>query len=132
ATGAIKVLGQGTMLFASPDAGARGFGKLQPVASAVLLGKVGEMNKIDLGGGRFAFVAARDVTTGGSPGAALTFDDIYLHAPPSLEVKSAAMSTRGDKIKITGTATDTERLLDVYIFVGSRKLYYRSNRDGAD
>jgi carboxyl-terminal processing protease len=132
ATGAIKVLGQGATLFASPDAGARGFGKLAPGASAVLVGKIGDLDKIELGGGRFAFVAARDVTSGGSPGAAVSFDDIYLHAPPSLEVKSAAMSTRSDKIKITGTATDTERLLDVYIFVGSRKLYYRSNRDGAD
>ena len=35
-------------------------------------------------------------------------------------------------MKLTGVASDTERLLDVYIFVGSRKLYYKSNRDGAD
>jgi carboxyl-terminal processing protease len=42
------------------------------------------------------------------------------------------MSTKEDRVKITGIASDTERLLDVYIFVGSRKLYYKSNRDGAD
>ena len=42
------------------------------------------------------------------------------------------MATRDDKVKITGIASDTERLLDVYVFVGSRKLYYKSNRDGAD
>jgi hypothetical protein len=35
-------------------------------------------------------------------------------------------------VKITGIATDSERLLDVYIFVGTRKLYDKSNRDGAD
>ena len=35
-------------------------------------------------------------------------------------------------MKITGTASDSERLLDTFIFVGSRKLYYKSNRDGAD
>ena len=42
------------------------------------------------------------------------------------------MATRDDTIKISGAATDSDRLLDVYIFVGSRKLYYKSNRDGAD
>ncbi len=62
----------------------------------------------------------------------MAFDDLYQHAPPTLDVKAAAMSTRTDKIKITGTAIDTERLLDVYVFVGTRKLYYKSNRDGAD
>ena len=33
---------------------------------------------------------------------------------------------------VKGTASDTERLLDAYIFVGSRKVFYRSNRNGAD
>ena len=33
---------------------------------------------------------------------------------------------------IKGTASDNERLLDGYIFVGARKVFYRSNRDGAD
>jgi carboxyl-terminal processing protease len=31
-----------------------------------------------------------------------------------------------------GTASDDARLLDAYIFVGSRKVFYRSNRNGAD
>jgi carboxyl-terminal processing protease len=119
-------------LFASPDAGARGFGRLAPGPGATMVGKLGEFDKIEIGSGRFAFVAAREVASGGAPSGAVSFDDLYLHAPPSVEVKSAAMSTRDDKIKITGIATDPERLLDVYIFVGSRKLYYKSNRDGAD
>ena len=42
------------------------------------------------------------------------------------------MATSGDKVKITGAASDTEKLMDVFMFVGSRKLYYKSNRDGAD
>jgi len=34
---------------------------------------------------------------------------------------------------VKGTASDSERLLDAYIFVGSsRKVFYRSNRNGAD
>jgi carboxyl-terminal processing protease len=132
ASGAVKAGPQGATLLPSPDAGARGFGRLAPGTSAALLGKAGDLDKIDLGGGRFAFVASSEVGAGGAPSGPVAFDDLYLHAPPALEVKSAAMSTRDDKVKITGIASDTERLLDVYIFVGSRKLYYKSNRDGAD
>ena len=42
------------------------------------------------------------------------------------------MSTKDDKVKVVGTASDSERLLDLYVFVGARKLYYKSNRGGAD
>ncbi|APR82459.1 Carboxyl-terminal protease [Minicystis rosea] len=133
ATGAVKAGPQGAMLLPLPDPGARGFGRLAPGTAAPLVGKVGELDKIDLGGGRFAFVAARDVVSAGAAGGStVPFDDVYLHAPPTLEVRAASMSTRGDKVKITGVASDTNRLLDVYVFVGSRKLYYKSNRDGAD
>ncbi len=132
ATGTVKAGPQGATLLPSPDAGARGFGRLAPGSRATLIGKVSDLDKIDLGGGRFAFVASREVGAGGAPGGAVAFDDLYLHAPPTLEVKSSAMSTKDDKVKISGIASDTDRLLDVYIFVGSRKLYYKSNRDGAD
>src|SRR5205823_2148769 len=80
---------------------------------------------------RFAFVPAKSVSAGGSSGSG-SFEDLYAHAPPLLDVKASAMATRGDKVKITATATDPTKLIDAYIFVGSRKLFYRSNRDAAD
>ena len=132
ASGAVKAGPQGAMLLPSPDPGARGFGRLAPGAAAPMVAKVGELVKVELGGGRFAFVAARDVTQAGGAAGNVPFDDVYLHAPPTLEVRAVANATRGDKVKITGVASDTDRLLDVYIFVGTRKLYYKSNRDGAD
>jgi carboxyl-terminal processing protease len=131
-SGAVKAGPQGAMLLASPDAGARAFGKLLPGVAVNVLGKVGDLSKIDLGGGRFAFVAARDVVPGGAPAGAISFEEIYLHEPPVLEVAAAAMFTKDDKVKVTGVASDADRLLDTYIFVGSRKLFYKSNRDGAD
>lgn len=132
ASGTVKVGAQGAMLLPSPDPGARGFGRLAPGASALLVGKLGELDKIELGAGRWAFIGARDVSPGGAAPGAVSFDDVYAHAPPTLDVRAAATATRDDKVKITGVATDTERLLDVYVFVGTRKLYYKSNRDGAD
>jgi carboxyl-terminal processing protease len=132
ARGAVKAGPQGAMLLPSPDPGSRGFGRLAPGTAASVVGTLGELSKVDLGGGRFAFVASRDVVQAGAAPSSVPFDDVYLHAPPSLDVRAAAMSTRGDKVKITGVASDSDRLLDVYIFVGTRKLYYKSNRDGAD
>ncbi|MCC6553617.1 MAG: peptidase S41, partial [Polyangiaceae bacterium] len=87
---------------------------------------------VGLGASRFAFVPEREVSLGGAPAAQVSFDEIYSHAPPTLEIAAAEMATRGDTVKISGVAHDGERLLDMFIFVGSRKLYYRSNRDGAD
>jgi carboxyl-terminal processing protease len=131
ANGAVKAGPQGAALLPSPDPAARGFGRLLPGASVGLLGRVGDINKVDLGGGRFAFVAARDVTSGSAP-SATSFEEVYLHAPPTIDVRAAAMATKDDRVKITGVASDSERLLDLYVFIGSRKLYYKSNRDGAD
>jgi carboxyl-terminal processing protease len=132
AQGAAKVGAQGATLLTSPETGAMVFGKLVPGESVAILGKAGDFLKVDLGGGRFAFVPASETTSGGAAAGAPKFEEVYSHAPPSLEVTSAAMATRDDKVKITGTASDGERLLDLYVFVGARKLYYKSNRDSAD
>jgi carboxyl-terminal processing protease len=129
---AAKVGSAGALLLSEPASNTRAFGKLASGTGVQVLGKAGSYDKIDLGGGRFAFVADADLQSGGSPQATLAFEDVYSHAPPLLDVKVAAMSTREDHVKITGVASDGERLLDSFIFVGSRKLFYHSNRDGAD
>jgi carboxyl-terminal processing protease len=133
ATGAVKAGAQGANLLSSPDATAKPFGRLAAGASVGLLGKTNGFEKVDLGGGRFAFVASGEVAAGGgAPGGTITFEDIYSHAPPQVDVRTAAMATKDEKIKISGSASDPEKLLDVYVFVGSRKVFYKSNRDGAD
>jgi carboxyl-terminal processing protease len=132
ASGGVKASASGALLLGSPDPAARGFGRLNAGQSVGLLGKIGDLDKVDLGGGRFAFVSAKEMEAGGSASGSAAFTDVYAHAPPTLDVKTSAMETKDDKVKITGSASDTDRLLDVYIFVGSRKLYYKSNHDGAD
>ena len=57
------------------------------------------------------------------------------HGAPAARTSRSArpsLATRDTHTEIKGTASDTERLLDAYIFVGSRKVFYRSNRNGAD
>jgi carboxyl-terminal processing protease len=123
---------QGAALFDAPDPGARAFGKLGQGVATRRLAKVGEYTKIDLGGTRFAFVPTRDIVEGGTAAATPTFEDLYGHAPPMIDVAPAALATRDNHIKIGAAASDGTRLLDGYVFVGSRKVFYKSNGAGAD
>lgn len=122
---------QGATLYPGP-AKEHAFGRLGAGTSVKVVGRSGDMEKVELDEGRFAFVASADVVAGGAPKGAVRFEDLYSHAPPTLEVSAGALATRADRVKLTGVASDGERLLDLEIFVGSRKLFYKSNRDGAD
>jgi carboxyl-terminal processing protease len=115
----VKAGSGGATLLPSPDASARGFGRLQAGAAVKVIGRSGGFLKIGLCGNRFAFVADREVSSGGAPAGQLAFEEVYSHAPPTLEVAAADMATRAETVKITGAAADGERLLDMYIFVGS-------------
>jgi len=131
ATGAKKAGPTGATLYPGPTK-EHAFGRLAPATSVKVLGRVGDMDKLELDDGRFAFAASAELAAGGTPKGAVRFEDLYSHAPPTLEVSAGALATRADKVKLTGVASDGERLLDLEIFVGSRKLFYKSNRDGAD
>jgi carboxyl-terminal processing protease len=54
------------------------------------------------------------------------------HAPPGIELPALQLATRDTHTLVKGVATDDQRLLDAYVFVGSKKVWYRSNRNGAD
>src|SRR5690606_20702075 len=114
--------------------GSRGaFGRVPAGTALKLLGRRGEWAKVQIAPERFAFMKGSALRDGG--GAArneVAFDVIYGHAPPTLEVTADTLATSSDRVKIKVNALDDERLLDLYMFVGSRKLYYQSNRDGAD
>ena len=119
-------------LFADAHGGGDAFGKISSGTALRQVGRVGNFAKITLSPGRFAFVRTDTLSDGGTPNDEPAYTVVYGHAPPTLKVKAAAMATRGDTMKISVEASDTERLLDMYVFVGSRKLYYQSNRNGSD
>ena len=119
-------------LFDNPTGKGTSFGRLAPDTAMRLIGNYGDYAKVSLGSKRFAFVKSALLSDGGTPDATPSYEDIFAHAPPKVEVKASAQSTRDDKVSIEVEAVDGERLLDMYVFVGSRKLFYKSNRDGAD
>jgi carboxyl-terminal processing protease len=119
-------------LYDAPTGTARVFGKFTGSATAPVLGSFGDFVKLGLGDGRFGFAKRAELQDGGAPQAAFAFDDVMSHMPPLVEIDAPVLSTKDGTLKITGTATDANKLMDAYIFVGGRKVFYRSNRTAAD
>jgi len=128
----MKAGAPGALLFSSPDLTARAFGKLLSGTAVTAQGDAGDFLKVSLGGTRFAFVKKTDVAAGGTPGQTVTFEDILLKAPPAIEIAAPDLATKETHMMIKGVASDGDRLLDTFIFVGSKKVFYRSNRTGTD
>jgi carboxyl-terminal processing protease len=132
ATGVVRAVRAGARLFESPDPASRVFGKLAAGTAAAEIGTSGDFVKVSLGDGRFAFVHSGEIESGGSPQTTVAFEDAMGHAPPVIEVNALALATRDPSAVVRGTTTDGERLLDAYVFVNSRKVFYLSNRNGTD
>ena len=88
--------------------------------------------KLNLGDGRFGFARASDLEKGGTATAQVGIEDSMGHAPPALELPQPQLVTRDPHTQVHATASDDARLLDAFIFVGARKVFYRSNRNGMD
>ncbi|MCC6646814.1 MAG: PDZ domain-containing protein [Polyangiaceae bacterium] len=132
-SGGAKARDAGALLVESPSAAPRPFGKLAAGTVAKVLGRSGEFLKIELGKARFGFVKEADVELGApAPAEPAAFEDLLQRSPPLVEVAPAALATRDGKIKIVGFASDSDRILDAYMFVNARKVFYRSNKGGAD
>ncbi len=132
-SGGAKARDKGAALVESPSTAARPFGRLAAGAVAKVLGRSGEFVKVEVGKARFAFVRESELEVGGAaPAEAPEFEPLLHRSPPLVEVAPAALATRDGKIKILGVATDNDRILDAYMFVNARKVFYRSNKGGAD
>jgi carboxyl-terminal processing protease len=95
------------------------------------LGVFGEFTKVGLGGERFGFVESNKLADARDR-AKPVFAPLLVRSPPLLEVQPAKLASRDHKVHLEGAATDGQRVLDAYIFVGTRKVFYQSNRKAAD
>jgi carboxyl-terminal processing protease len=133
---AMRAKAVGAALFESPDPASRMFGRLPSGVSAAVLGTAGDFVKLSLGDGkdaRFGFARSADLEPGAAPsGSLVAFEDTMAHAPPAVEVNDPALATRESHTEIHGTTSDGERLLDAYVFVNAKKVFYQSNRNGKD
>jgi carboxyl-terminal processing protease len=88
--------------------------------------------RVDLGDGRPGWVQQSAVGAK-SPGAKGKLIDVLAHMPPKLDVSYGnTLTTQQDTLKLHGNAVDDNRVRDTYVFVGSRKVFYSSNRGASD
>ena len=90
------------------------------------LGQFGPFTKVQLDGDRFGFVQS-DQLAEAQRALKLGLHPLLVRSPPLLEVKTGKLATRGKRVEVQGVATDGDHVLDSYIFVGSRKVFYKSN-----
>lgn len=130
--GSVKARSGGATLYEAADPTSRTFGRLGAGTAVSVQATSGDMTKVGLGEGRFGFVKASEVEAGGAPSGNVPFEEVMRRFPPSIEVQPVVMATKDSSITVKATAQDSDRLLDAYVFAGARKMFYRSNRNGAD
>jgi carboxyl-terminal processing protease len=158
ANGVFKSDGSPIPLFDRPAAGLTPFAQLPKDGALAITGAYDGYLRVDLGGGRFAFAEkklgkisggplppppkpAKAVTSssatknvGAPPESASEqpFVDLLSHSPPAIEVGAIDLVTKTEKVKLSGFVTDGDRVLDTYVLVGARKIFYKSNKSSGD
>ncbi|MGC4064198.1 MAG: hypothetical protein QM784_06055 [Polyangiaceae bacterium] len=87
---------------------------------------IGEFTKVRIEGDRFGFIATSSLSDAASRPTTGTFLPSLRRSPPVIELEPVALSTRETHVPITGFVTDSDRVSDVFVFVGNRKTYYRA------
>ena len=81
--------------------------------------------RLDIGESRPGWVAEGDLVGGAGSGQIAL---LYNHMPPQLELDFGnALVTRNESIQLRGEARDDQQIRDLYIYAGSRKVFYQSN-----
>ncbi|MCP4444424.1 MAG: PDZ domain-containing protein [Myxococcales bacterium] len=101
-------------------------------------GRLIDWLRVDMGNGRPGFVK-RGMTQKSGGAAKLGGVDARMQVtPPALSLKVPTFETKSATYSLAGTVKDDSKVEDVYIFVSNReakidnrKVYYRSNRNGA-
>jgi len=121
----------GGTVYSGPAANSAQLATAQAAGALVSEAELPGWTRVRLADGRPAWVAAASL--GGAEQRAVTLADMFQHAPPRLSLDhGSALVTRDASIRVQGEATDTTRVRDLYIFVGSRKVFYQSNHGAAN
>ncbi len=124
-TGNVSVA-EGTVVRSAPSDDAEPVGRIEHgTLSAPAQAELAGWLRVDLGDGRPGWVPSAAVGASGGGGRVAWHTN---HMPPDLEVDYGnTLVTREPRLRVRGRASDDQQVRDLYIFVGSQKVYYRSN-----
>ena len=123
----------GTELRAGPDQNETPIGRIDRDATLLLTGRSGDLVRVNLGGGRPAWVPAKATSPSSGqvdkePAVAWETPD----AAPEIQLEGLdSFATRGETLRIRGEATDAQRVRDLYISMSGHKVFYESNQGSA-
>jgi carboxyl-terminal processing protease len=133
AKGDMKVRAPGASLRETALSHARNFASLAAGTVVRRVAQAGDLSKIDLGNGRFAFIASGslEAADGAKAADSTPLEVVYSHQPPTIDFSAATQAVKASSVKVTANVTDSVRLLDAYMFIGSRKVFFQSNSSTA-
>ncbi len=121
-----------TELREAPDATARVVLRGAVGAAFPITAQSGDWVRVDVGDGRPGW-APRAQGNGTRAAAAHPVAYVLHNSPPAIETAGVvSLAVRGASLSLQGTASDENRVLDLYVFVGAHKVFYLSNRNAAD
>jgi carboxyl-terminal processing protease len=130
ATGTFFADARDAEIFESPDDSRRPFACLQKGSSLPTDGKSGsKWLRVKLDKERFGFVKTGNSSSAAS--SAHKWTELLWHSPPAINVDPFDLTTSSDKVHLRGLANDGDRVSDLYVFVGSKKIFYASNKSSA-
>lgn len=127
------IAGAEAIVLDAPGSDARPVARVPYGMTFPITARVGDYHRIDLGRGRPGWVRRGDVSPArhGTSRGAVTW--VLHNSPPLIESDAGSnLAVRSNTLHVTGVANDQTRVLDLYIFVGNRKVFYQSNRTGAN
>jgi carboxyl-terminal processing protease len=127
ARGAIK-LSDRAGVRAQPLAASPIVGYLPKGSVVARVGSFGDFEKVTIDGSRFGFVESKRTASANARGGQPAYQPELVRSPPLVEVIPAKLATRSKTVEIEGKATDLDGVMDAYIFVGTRKVFYRANQ----
>jgi len=107
-------------------------------SSFKLTGRAGGYWRVEIESGRPGFIAEAAAQKASSDASKVSFNPSWQVSPPRIDLKPGALLVDAANYRLSGTARDERKVADVFVFVSNRaskidrrKVFYRSNRKGA-
>jgi carboxyl-terminal processing protease len=126
------LVADGTKVFARPAVDAAYVGDLDKGAVVERVGRYSDFTAVRLTADRTAWVRSSALSQAANRAVTTKFKASLQHSPPLLEFGQMQLSTTTDRVHVEGAATDSDRVLDAFVFVGTRKVFYQSNRNATE